>query len=42
MRLDKFTEKAQQALQAAAEEATSREQQAIEDRLARYEPRPRR
>src|SRR2546430_5200934 len=30
MRLDKFTEKAQQALQAAAEEATSREQQAIE------------
>jgi ATP-dependent Clp protease ATP-binding subunit ClpB len=30
MRLDKFTEKAQQALQAAAEEATSRDQQAIE------------
>jgi ATP-dependent Clp protease ATP-binding subunit ClpB len=30
MRLDKFTEKAQQALQAAAEEATSRQQQAIE------------
>jgi ATP-dependent Clp protease ATP-binding subunit ClpB len=30
MRLDKFTEKAQQALQAAAEEATSRAQQAIE------------
>src|SRR5216683_2207325 len=29
MRLDRFTEKAQQALQAAAEEATSREQQAI-------------
>jgi ATP-dependent Clp protease ATP-binding subunit ClpB len=30
MRLDKFTEKAQQALQAAAEEAQSRQQQAIE------------
>jgi len=30
MRLDKFTEKTQQALQAAAEEATSRAQQAIE------------
>src|SRR6266571_2754832 len=30
MRLDRFTEKAQQALQAAAEEATSRAQQAIE------------
>jgi len=30
MRLDRFTEKAQQALQAAAEEATSRDQQAIE------------
>ncbi|HEX6349955.1 MAG TPA: ATP-dependent chaperone ClpB [Candidatus Dormibacteraeota bacterium] len=30
MRLDRFTEKAQQALQAAAEEATARAQQAIE------------